>query len=308
MRNIVSVLFAVGLVACIHETHQSSPEITLAAAVGTPAFAKTMAPMVPDRWTACPAGMIEVEGEYCPNLEEVCLEWVDATGKATKAAIPKPGGGGRCGTFKKPSVCRGKTIHKSFCIDRFEYPNVEGQVPQSWMTWETVKLSCEADGKRLCTKSEWTFSCEGPEGHPYPYGDGYHRDRTSCNTDNPMPEDPNSEINPKTGKRAQLDVFKATSHEKPTAKVLDDMLVPSGSKPLCVSPYGVHDQVGNIDEQVVNETGRPYASGLVGGHVFGVRNACRPMTEAHNEEFAWYETGGRCCSDTTHNTKETISP
>ncbi len=225
--------------------------------------------------------MREIEGEYCPEVEQKCLQWVDALGNPTDA--PKPGLTGRCGEFKNPSVCltpEGTRPRKHFYIDTYEYPNVAGQVPQSWMTWHDVKRACESQGKRLCTRSEWTMACEGPGMHPYPYGDGYHRDRTSCNTDNPV---------------GKLDVFKSKAPHDEMSTKLDSLLVPSGSKPQCVSVWGVYDQVGNIDEQIVNETGRPYKSGLVGGHVFGVRNACRPMTEAHNEEFGWYETGGRCC-------------
>jgi sulfatase-modifying factor enzyme 1 len=230
----------------------------------------------------CPEGMVLVEGEYCPEAEEVCLRWVDAHGVASKEAVPTGGQTGRCGEFKRPTRCLSKhTVRKQFCIDRFEYPNVEGQVPTSWMSWHDVKNACEAEGKRLCTHSEWTFACEGPQMQPYPYGDGYHRDTTSCNTD-------------RAGHG--IDVFKATSHSTSTARQLDEMLVPSGQLRSCVSPFGTHDQVGNIDEFVVNESGWPFKSGLVGGHLFGVRNACRPQTEGHNEQFSWYETGGRCCS------------
>jgi len=229
----------------------------------------------------------------------VCLKWVGAQGQPLPP--PPPGQTGRCGEFKSPTVCKAPLVHKRFCIDKFEYPNVEGQLPQDWMTWYDVKSACEAKGKRLCGKSEWTFACEGPDMHPYPYGDGFHRDRTSCNTDNPVPEEHGH----------QLNVKKATARNTHEGEVLHSLLVPAGSKEKCVSPFGVHDQIGNIDEYVDNPNGHhwrntgdpkhpdrgPFISGLVGGHVFGVRNACRPMTDAHNEGFSWYETGGRCCSD-----------
>lgn len=242
----------------------------------------------------CPGGMVEVDGEYCPNVEEVCLRWVGIHGQT----IEPPGGKfptGRCGEFKFPTRCLSKqTVHKHFCIDEYEYPNVEGQVPQSWMDWYDVKNACEAEGKRLCTKSEWTFSCEGPDIQPYPYGDGYHRDTTACNFDNMLPPGPND---------TKLSVFNATSPKTATAQILESLLVPSGAMARCVSPFGVHDQVGNLDEFVNNtplhehQKSAPYVSGLVGGHVFGVRNNCRAMTDGHNEWFGWYETGGRCCSD-----------
>lgn len=233
----------------------------------------------------CPEGTVLVEGEYCPEVEQVCLEWVDVHGKATKEAIPKPGQTGRCGTWKSPARCLSKkTVHKRFCMDKYEFPNIKGVKPISWISWDQMGVVCAQQGKRLCTRSEWTFACEGPEMQPYPYGDGYHRDKTACNIDNAMP-------------KGIKNILKVSSRESPEAKLLDDLLVASGSMERCVSPFGVYDMVGNLDEPVVNETGHPYHSGLMSGHVFGVRNACRPMTAAHNESFAWYETGGRCCSD-----------
>ena len=243
----------------------------------------------------CPENTVLVEGDYCPNAREVCLQWVDVDGKATPEAIPTSGDSSRCGTWKFPTECLSKEkVHKRFCIDKFEYPNVEGQKPESWMSYYDVKRACEAQGKRLCEKSEWTFACEGPDMHPYPYGDGYHRDKTACNIDNHVPKDIKN-------------VLKVTRRDSPDGKVLDGLLVPAGSNPKCVSAFGVHDMVGNIDEFVHDPNGHPshgdpndhgpFISGLVSGHVFGVRNACRPMTSAHNEYFAWYETGGRCCSD-----------
>ncbi len=143
------------------------------------------------------------------------------------------------------------------------------------MNWYDVKAACEERQERMCSRAEWTFACEGEEMRPYPYG--YLRDKTACNFDND-----------ETG----VDVRTDTKSQR----LLDRFLKPSGSMPRCVSPFGVYDMPGNLDEFVVNESGRPYHSGLMGGHVFGVRNACRPMTEGHNEAFSWYETSGRCCA------------
>ena len=56
---------------------------------------------------------------------------------------------------------------------------------------------------------------------------------------------------------------------------------------------------GNVDEWVVNESGKPFQSGLKGGYWGPVRTRCRPMTVAHNEEFSFYQIGFRCCSDAT---------
>ena len=73
---------------------------------------------------------------------------------------------------------------------------------------------------------------------------------------------------------------------------------PSGTRDACVSPYGVFDMTGNVDEWVVNESGHPYKSGSKGGYWGPVRDRCRPMTTAHGEEFAFYQLGFRCCADT----------
>ena len=278
-------LFLVVLSACacrqearIPSPQKDSQEIASAVTVVSSAAATEVT-------SPCPENTVLVEGEYCPEVEQICLQWVDSHGKATKEAIPKPGQTGRCGTWKSPARClSAKTEHKRFCVDKYEYPNIKGQKPISWISWEQMKTVCEGDGKRLCTRSEWTLACEGPEMHPYPYGDGYHRDKTACNIDNAMP-------------KGIKNILKVTKHDSPEGEMLDNLLVESGSMERCVSPYGAYDMVGNLDEPVVNPTGRPFKSGLMSGHVFGVRNACRPMTEAHNEWFAWYETGGRCCSE-----------
>lgn len=281
-RFVASIVSVVGLVGCMKGTHSGTGENSEAGPTGatTVTGGKVFIKAAVAGPNPCPNNMVLAEGEFCPDVEQNCLQWVDATGAPTDP--PAPGTTGRCGVWQFPSRCKSaKTVYKRFCIDKYEYPNIEGQRPQSWMTWYDVKRACESQGKRMCTRSEWTFACEGPEMKPYSYGDGYHRDRTACNIDNPVPKG--------------VDVFKSKAPHDAMSQKLDSMLVPSGSMPRCVSPFGVYDMIGNIDEQIVNETGRPYVSGLMGGHIFGVRNACRPMTEAHGPDFGWYETGGRCC-------------
>jgi sulfatase modifying factor 1 len=91
--------------------------------------------------------------------------------------------------------------------------------------------------------------------------------------------------------------MKVANPNEPGAIALRNKLVPSGSLPNCVSSTGVYDMSGNIDEFVINESGRPYKSSLVGGHILGVRNKSRPSTDGHNEYFKWYETGTRLCAD-----------
>jgi sulfatase modifying factor 1 len=228
---------------------------------------------------SCPPDMVKIEGDYCPVQEHICLQWVDRHGVASKAAIPGPGQTGRCGTWKSPTRCLSTSTKKmAYCIDRFEYPNIIGKIPESWMSWNSSKVACEAIGKRLCTQSEWTYAAEGKDMHPYPYGDGFHRDITICNIDRDV---------------LSFDRFKDT--EK--LRIYDQLLVPSDPNSKCMSDFGVYNMAGNIDEEVVNETGKPYKSTLMSGHVLGVRNNSFAATPGHNESFSWWETGTRCCED-----------
>jgi sulfatase modifying factor 1 len=242
-------------------------------------------PVVGEIRNSCPADMLLVEGMYCPVVEEICLYDVDANGNR----LPGPHNKvfGRCGKFQFPTRCLSKTKeYKKFCIDRFEIPNIEGAIPQSWMSWYDVKNFCESHDKKMLTASQWVFACEGESMKPYPYKSGYIRDTTACNFDNPIPK---------------FSRFKDSKE----IRYMDRLLVPASFNSECRSDFGAYNMVGNIDEFVVNETKYPYHSALVGGHAVGVRNRCRTSpdqpgvegTTAHNEYFSFWETGGRCGKD-----------
>ena len=226
-------------------------------------------PAVVENSGSCSKGMVEVEGDYCPFIEQKCLRWLDPETKM------------RCAEFAPTEKCTGKTVHKKFCVDQYEWPNKPGEKPLIMKTWYQAKDACASTGKRLCGETEWTLACEGQERLPYPYG--YARNSEACNIDKPHPDvDEKAIANPAT---REAEVARLWQGE------------PSGSREACVSPYGVHDMTGNVDEWVVNEGGKPYKSGLKGGYWGPVRDRCRPMTTAHNEEFSFYQIGFRCCSD-----------
>jgi hypothetical protein len=221
----------------------------------------------PDSTSACPAGMLLVQGDWCPYLTERCVDWIDQKRD-------------RCRRYAKPTVCHGRRVSKRFCIDRYEYPNEKGVLPAVMVDWLEARDACKAEGKRLCTEDEWTFACEGTEELPYPYG--YVRNPEACNIDRPT-------VTPD---------FKAFTEDRIVADEVFrlDQRVPSGSMDRCVSPFGVHDMTGNVDEWVVNEKGKPHRSGLKGGYFGKIRARCRPMTTDHNEWFRFYQAGFRCCS------------
>lgn len=220
----------------------------------------------------CGENMVEVEGEYCPTLEQKCVRWMDA-----ENVMPR-----RCAEFAKTGSCQGKTVRKHFCIDRYEYPNKVGERPVVMKTWYEARDACTAQGKRLCGDSEWTLACEGQERLPYPYG--HVRNAEACNIDKPHPD-----VNEKA-------LANPLTRDAEVARLWQGEA--SGSRDACVSPYGAYDMTGNVDEWVVNESGLPYKSGLKGGYWGPVRDRCRPMTTAHFEQFSFYQIGFRCCSDT----------
>lgn len=97
----------------------------------------------------------------------------------------------------------------AFCIDRYEWPNKAGGLPQANLSWVEARKLCEDAGKKLCSAGEWEDACKGEARTLYPYGK--EPDPAACNTD---------------GRAA----------------------VPSGSKTACRNSIGVFDMSGNLAE------------------------------------------------------------
>lgn len=137
------------------------------------------------------------------------------------------------------------------------------------------------------------MACEGQERLPYPYG--YDRDKRVCNFDRPRP-----------APEPDMGAFSAPRKVGREVARLD-LRVESGALEGCLSPFGVQDMTGNVDEWVINEQHfdkvvkdeekQPFVSGLKGGYWGPIRARCRPMTPSHNEWFRFYQVGFRCCSD-----------
>ncbi len=161
-------------------------------------------------------------------------------------------------------------------------------------SWVEAEQACKAEGKRLCTESEWTFACEGEAKLPYPYG--FERNAEACNIDRHY-RDPN---------------FSAFSHDRLISDEVSrlDQRVPSGAMSGCVSPFGVHDMTGNVDEWVVNEDPKldkdEDVSSLKGGYWGPIRARCRPVTNSHNRWFRFYQVGFRCCADPKGSTQPVL--
>lgn len=226
--------------------------------------------------SACPEGMQLVEGEYCTKVEHKCLkQWHD---KANDKDV--------CEEFEPHSECVGQKIKKRYCMDTYSWPNEKGARPEVMNKFHQAQVKCAAVGKRMCTESEWTLACEGPEMLPFPYG--YVRDANKCHGDVEW-DSPNMK------KVAQRDPEELARLWKG---------VRSGSQPECVSAFGVADLPGNNDEVTQSESfdepgfkGK-YDSIHSGGPWYkGVRNQCRPKIYTHDEGFYYYFLGFRCCAE-----------
>lgn len=217
--------------------------------------------------TVCGEGMLLVDGEYCPDAEQVCLKWLD----------PPPYQNLRCGEYAKPVKCKGPKQHRRFCIDRDEYVwhdpktgDVKDPLPVVGKKWGEAQTLCAMRGARLCKESEWEFACEGPEASPYPYG--FTREPGACNHDR---TDLGGAEDKLTDHRATADAY-----------------------PKCTSPFGVHHMTGNVDEWVEREGAKaPNRSALRGGWWLPGRNRCRAATLGHDETYSGKQVGFRCCKD-----------
>jgi formylglycine-generating enzyme len=210
--------------------------------------------------TPCPEAMALVEGEYCTEVRQDCIAWMDPP--ATPAA--------RCAEFA-PSQCVGPRVHRRFCVDRDEYVAPGETLPQGDVSWSKARAICERQKKRLCLETEWEFACEGEKMYAYPTGP--RRDSTVCNFDKL------DLVDPRTGK-------------------LRDQRVPAAQLDRCVSPFGVRAMSGNVDEWVWRDrTAGPFRSALKGGWWMPARDRCRPATTAHDEDYEELQTGFRCCAD-----------
>lgn len=228
--------------------------------------------------TPCPPDMAHVVHDFCPKVERKCVKKEkNVPNKITLCHKFQPGS----------TKCLEQRHHLDFCIDKYEYPNRQGAHPPWMVSWYDAESTCRSLGKRTCWDWEWMAACEGPEETPFPYG--WERDNTKCNIDN-LWIDPRLKLMYNKDKDIAL---------KELSRL--DQSVPSGSMPGCVSPFGVFDLTGNMDEWVTrtkrNDKEKSEWAGLKGGAWGHVRNACRPMTTSHPPDFTYYFITFRCCKD-----------
>lgn len=217
--------------------------------------------------------MIDADSEYVEALQNsTCNKWINTS-------FPE-----RCKSFDESSWNKIKIKlprkEMQFCIDIYESPNLIDVKPTVNITWVAANKICNNLGKRLCTEEEWTFACEGEESLPYPYG--YIRDESKCNIDKPWIPVDYSKFNTDNEFTEILRLWQGAN---------------SGSYGECISPFGVHDMTGNVDEYTVSIKKSGHPSILKGGYWSTVRARCRSSTRFHNQWHRFYQQGFRCCSN-----------
>ena len=147
-----------------------------------------------------------------------------------------------------------------FCIDSFEYPNVEGKMPMGSIQWSDAQEECQSVGKRVCTEAEWTLACEGPEWNGYPYGATYQ-----------------------SGACASKDTM------------LGGQLAKSGSHSKCQTSDGIFDMTGNLWEWVALDTGEGGVIRGGGAMLSAGLGRCRSRAFIREEDSTSIDVGTRCC-------------
>lgn len=237
------------------------------------AFAREVPSLVPEAPSppppepapqSCPAGMILVEGEHCPEVEHKCLRWLDPPGKWRFF---------RCAEYAKEATCKKPRVHKRFCIDENEAgAKPTDPRPANHVSYKMANAACSARGARLCTESEFEFACEGEELRPYPYG--FKRDARACNVD-------------------REDVV------TPNKKAIYDLRRSAAQTSQCVSPFGVRNLAGNVEEWVTRDrpTLHTKSTLLKGSWWLKGKHTCRATNGGHDDWYQGTETGYRCCAD-----------
>jgi len=165
-----------------------------------------------------------------------------------------------------------------------------GVVPQGYISQVQAAGACQNAGKRLCSASEFSLACRGPNrSASYPYG-GTKRVRGKCN------EGKGSAVPAVFGQGAPFD---QSLMNDPRLNQWPGGLAKTGAYAGSVSPYGVYDLVGNLHEwgAEVAPNGHGYFRGGFYGDAEINGAGCNYETTAHAAVYHDYSTGFRCCQD-----------
>ncbi len=132
--------------------------------------------------------------------------------------------------------------------------------PLNCVSWTQADAFCRWSDKRLPTEAEWEKAARGTDKRAYPWGD----EMISCE-------------------------YAVTNEEgKATARGCGDQTTyPVGSKPKGVSPYGVHDIVGNVWEWTADKYEPPPGAKDVRPNERKGKGGCWGSGNPWNSRISW---------------------
>ena len=216
--------------------------------------------------STCPAGMASIKG-FCMDRYEAYVVELDAQGRELPHSPYTP--------------VDGLKVRAKVAV---------GVVPQGYISQVQAQNACQNAGKRLCSASEFSLACRGPNrSMSYPYGGTRHQ-RGKCN------EGKGSAVTAVFGMGAPFDTSlmnDARLNRWPGG------LAKTGAYAASASPYGVFDLVGNLHEwgaEVAANGHGAFRGGFYGdAEINGA--GCNYVTTAHAAVYHDYSTGFRCCRD-----------
>ncbi|MCX7725645.1 MAG: SUMF1/EgtB/PvdO family nonheme iron enzyme, partial [Chitinispirillaceae bacterium] len=147
-----------------------------------------------------------------------------------------------------------------FCIDQYEYPNKNNNIPLTNVTIEEAELLCKKENKRLCSSSEWESACKGEiEDLKFPYGNSFSS--SNCNTAG----------NP----------------------IIKNSIAPSGKFSECKNSHSIFDMSGNVAEWVRSDKKESYAYG--GSWQSGENESRCNSKILLKKSRKYFYVGFRCC-------------
>jgi hypothetical protein len=197
---------------------------------------------------------------------------------------------------------------ETWCVDRFEAPNREGELPLVMFHFDEAESWCLSRGKRLCFDDEWTRVCGGEQGMSYPYGDSH--DPGVCTDDklwraydqgllNGWPWTIDTDV-----VESILQLLDAAREKGASGVAAADHVQwlyqaePSGSRAGCTTGDGAYDLCGNVEEWTRRRSGSTAGfHGNLKGRYWAETRTCQNSITTHGDQFRFYEIGFRCCLD-----------
>ncbi len=194
------------------------------------------------------------------------------------------------------------------CMDRYEAPNLEGELPLVMLNFDEAEAWCTRHDKRLCYDDEWTFTCGGPEGYQYPYGDV--REPGLCNDAKTWKVYNQTLLSgwPYTFDGSGYDsleaLFDGVSQASASAKAAADHVrdlyqaEAAGTYPACLGVGAVRDLTGSVEEWTRRrDGGQAQFHGNLKGRYWADTRTCQNNIITHGDGFRFYEIGFRCCRE-----------